>query len=464
MFFLMSIKTLDLNTYKQKIIVDSATKQKYGEIFTPFSLVESILGLLPKSIFSNKNLKWLDAAAGTGYFSMIVFKRLVENLQAQFPDINSCQEHILKEMMYYSELQERNIAVLEDLFQNNVFKGDFLSLNPSTTFDIIVTNPPYNTNGSIKVPTNKTQDKKKDGKSSWFNFIKKCIELLNPGGHLCAIVPAIWMKPDKQGAYKFLNSYHIDKIHCLDNTETNRVFKGQAQTPTCYFHLIKEPCFPEIFLFDRDLSAYISYPMRENRIIPLFAQSIIVKMLPFLEKVGPIKFHRTNLPRKHVKFRNIERRHQPTKNYPYKNIHTCILHKCKAKMVFHYSSEPCSFYGDIKLVLAHKMYGFPYLDKNGDCGISNRDIYVIKDYEQEELRRWQGFLSTKTARYLFEATRYRMKYLERYIFELIPDITKLDDFPIDINDENIAKYFNFNEIEQKSIIKRHKKAYILNII
>ena len=173
----MSIKTLDLNTYKQKIIVDSATKQKYGEIFTPFSLVESILGLLPKSIFSNKNLKWLDAAAGTGYFSMIVFKRLVENLQAQFPDINSCQEHILKEMMYYSELQERNIAVLEDLFQNNVLKGDFLSLNPSTTFDIIVTNPPYNTNGSIKVPTNKTQDKKKDGKSSWFNFIKKCMVL-----------------------------------------------------------------------------------------------------------------------------------------------------------------------------------------------------------------------------------------------------------------------------------------------
>ena len=52
----MSIKTIDWNTYKQKIIVDNATKQEYGEIFTPFSLVESILSLLPQSIFYNKDL------------------------------------------------------------------------------------------------------------------------------------------------------------------------------------------------------------------------------------------------------------------------------------------------------------------------------------------------------------------------------------------------------------------------
>ena len=48
----------------------------------------------------------------------------------------------------------------------------------------------------------------------------------------------------------------------------------------------------------------------------------------------------------------------------------------------------------------------------------------------------------------------------RYIFELIPDITKLDDFSKDINDEIIADYFNFNEIERKAIKKRHKKTYV----
>jgi len=455
MFFLMSVKNLDLDTYKQEIIVDSATKLEYGEIFTPFSLVESILNLLPLSIFSNKNLKWLDAAAGSGHFSMIVFNRLLANLQSQFPDLSSCQDHILKNMMHYSEIQERNIVVLENLFQNNVIKGDFLSL--SSSFDIIITNPPYNTNGSIKVPTNKNQDKKGDGKAVWFDFIKKSIELLNPGGHLCAIVPSIWMKPDRRGAYKFLTAYHIEKIHCLDNTETNRIFKGHAQTPTCFFHLIKERAFPEILLFDTSLSHYISYSLRENRVIPLFAQSIITKMIPFIEKVGSIKFHRTNLPRKHVEFSTTGAQ---TSHYPCKNIHTCILNKSNAEMVFRYSNKPCCFFGECKLVLAHKMYGFPYLDKDGGCGISNRDIYVIKDYAWHDLQRWQDFLSTKTARYMFEATRYRMKYLERYVFELIPDITKLDDFPMDINDENIAMYFGFTEQEQTAIKTRHKKSYI----
>ena len=35
-----------------------------------------------------------------------------------------------------------------------------------------------------------------------------------------------------------------------------------------------------------------------------------------------------------------------------------------------------------------------------------------------------------------------MKYLEKYAFELIPDIIKLSQMPKEINDETIADYFN----------------------
>ncbi len=48
------------------------------------------------------------------------------------------------------------------------------------------------------------------------------------------------------------------------------------------------------------------------------------------------------------------------------------------------------------------------------------------DNEFEQLKQ---FLSTNLALLIFETTRYRMKYLERYAFEYIPDITKLKDFP-----------------------------------
>ena len=35
-----------------------------------------------------------------------------------------------------------------------------------------------------------------------------------------------------------------------------------------------------------------------------------------------------------------------------------------------------------------------------------------------------------------------MRYLEKYIFNMIPDITKIPDFPIIINDDTIKHFFN----------------------
>ena len=52
-----------------------------------------------------------------------------------------------------------------------------------------------------------------------------------------------------------------------------------------------------------------------------------------------------------------------------------------------------------------------------------------------------------------------MKYLERYAFQLIPDITRLKDFPIDINDETIADYFGLDQNDRDAIQRLHKKTY-----
>ena len=98
-------------------------------------------------------------------------------------------------------------------------------------------------------------------------------------------------------------------------------------------------------------------------------------------------------------------------------------------------------------------------NEKGEYGISNRDKYVILREDEEELKRLQRFFSTKTALYLFEATRYRMKYLEKYIFQLIPDITKLAGFPEKINDNTIAEYFGFSEEERSAIDNLHAKKY-----
>ena len=87
---------------------------------------------------------------------------------------------------------------------------------------------------------------------------------------------------------------------------------------------------------------------------------------------------------------------------------------------------------------------FPYYDKDGKYGISNRDNYVIINENNIDIKKIFDFLSTSLVITLFESTRYRMKYLEKYIFELLPDITCINDFPERINNNSLSLFFNIN--------------------
>ena len=71
----------------------------------------------------------------------------------------------------------------------------------------------------------------------------------------------------------------------------------------------------------------------------------------------------------------------------------------------------------------------------------------------------KAFLSTKLALYVFECFKYRMKYLEKYAFEMIPDITKLKDFPEKITNKSVNDYFKFTDYEIENINSLHKKSY-----
>jgi hypothetical protein len=119
-----------------------------------------------------------------------------------------------------------------------------------------------------------------------------------------------------------------------------------------------------------------------------------------------------------------------------------------------YSDTPQAFHGEKKLVLAHKMYGLPYWDKDGHYGIANRDNYVIWHKTDAELAQLAAFLSTHFVRYLFAAGRYRMQCLEKYVFEFIPDITRLSGFPQEITDETIAAFFGLDTATKSHIMRQ----------
>ena len=60
-----------IESYNQNINITN--KQTYGEVFTPFHLVNTMLDTIPQKIWANPSIQWLDPANGTGHFMMIIY-------------------------------------------------------------------------------------------------------------------------------------------------------------------------------------------------------------------------------------------------------------------------------------------------------------------------------------------------------------------------------------------------------
>jgi tRNA1(Val) A37 N6-methylase TrmN6 len=457
----MSIYTIeDFATYKQDFKVSPADKLEYGEIYTPFSLINQMLDLFEAQVFTDPTKTWLDVGAGQGYIALMIFDRLNKGLAARMPNILERKTHIVENMLYMIELKESNVAALKELFgeKANIIGADFCTYSNPTLYDYIIGNPPYNSHGMKKVPTNTQRDKKQDGMTLWSKCISKSLTLLQPTtGKLCMIVPSLWLKPDKSQIHQLLTQYQIEKIHCLSSNETNALFKGEAQTPTCFFLLTKTPTNKNTLqLYDNRRQAYVAYPHQTGQAIPLFGAHIIQKLRPWLTE-GYLKVYKTNMPSKKSRF--TEFTYAP--DYPYMNIITCVLEGLQPVLLLNYSDIPQAYHGQKKLILAHKMYGFPYWDKHGHYGIANRDNYVILNKTEAEFEQLAAFLSTKFVLYLFEAARYRMKYLEKYAFEFIPDITRIQGFPVsqEITEDSVADFFGLDAVDKKHIRDLHKKNY-----
>lgn len=414
---------------KQDLSIVLENKQNFGEVHTPYSFIERMFELFPEDIFDDPERKWLDPGAGKGYFSLYLYDKLMKSLEKSFPNYEKRREHILSNMIWMIEINPIHIETIEKAFgtkQLNLISNDFLTIenNELPEFNIVIGNPPFNSGGLKKVPTNSEKSKKMDGKTIWSQFIKKSVSLLSSNGLLLFVVPSIWMKEDKEGMYFYMNQYKIHKLHCLTNTEMNQIFRGHAQTPSCYFLLEKKSTEKKVLLYDKDVNSYVDYPLRSENIIPVACAHVVKKMMPYVDKYGSLAFvKKTNLPGKQIRLST-----QKSKDYSYPNIKTCVLKdKIQPELVMEYSNKPCVFYGKKKLVLAHGMYGFPYIDRKGDFGISNRDKYVFLSDNLEELEILRRFLSSPLVFYLWDSTRYRMKYLEKYVFSLLPNVLKMSD-------------------------------------
>jgi hypothetical protein len=462
---LLNINITDINLiekFPEYVKYDEKLKDKYGEVNTPYTFISGMLSTIPPNWAENKNCKWLDAGAGKGNFSFCLFVILFKSLVNIIPDDNERKNHIINNMIYMIELNEDNIIHLREKFGENanIYHEDYIKWNTDLKFDFIIGNPPYNSDGIKKVPTNTMINKKEDGKTIWPDFIRKNISLLKENGMMVVVIPSIWLKPDKAGIYDLLLKYEIEKMTALNASAVMRIFNNQVQTPLCYFLLTKRENQGKIELYDQVKKDYIEFKLRENIPIPLCFASIVNKFLKVVDKYSPIDVIKTNTPKKGTLLNDIF-----SLTFPFRNVHTTIIDKKtkRPELQFKYSSDPLSYQDKPKIIMAHKMYGFPYVDTEGLYGISARDNYIIKRNSVYELELIKEFLSTHLILFLFETTRYRMRYLEKYVFEYIPDFSKIPEaiemFDNKINNNiniDIYKLFDIS-IEEKEYIEGYNK-------
>ena len=197
----------DVESYIQEnLSIRDIEKNKYGEVFTPYSYICDLLDQLPPRVWSNPALQWLEPASGIGHFCVVVYIRLMDGLCAVFPDILERHEHIIQNMLFMVELNAANVEKTRELFGPlvNIQCADFLDPALSgipSSVDIIIGNPPFQTPRDDTIRTGS-----KGGRTLWDKFIVKSLGILRHSSEgsaentedrfLCFITPPAWRKPD----------------------------------------------------------------------------------------------------------------------------------------------------------------------------------------------------------------------------------------------------------------------------
>ena len=243
----------EINEFIDNLLpVKKYEKDKFGEVFTPPTLINKILDLFPPTIWSEPDKKWLDPSVGTGFFMIIVYLRLMKGLEKWESDVNKRSKHILKNMLFMVELNKNNYDIVINLFGSNanIYCGDFLTdfkfKSRINTFDCIIGNPPFQDDYGL---TNKGK-RILGGKSKLYERIfLKSYDILSNDGFLAFIVPDNMFSGNGSESYRTLIKNFIPFV------SFGQTFFTSIQQPICYF-LLKKNDKPGLTIINNGKSAF----------------------------------------------------------------------------------------------------------------------------------------------------------------------------------------------------------------
>lgn len=89
-----------LNTIYKPDVLQCLANLSNDEVFTPPQVVNSVLDLLPETIWSDPTVTFLDPVSKTGVFLREIAKRLLVGLEPKIPKLQDRIDHIFQKQLY----------------------------------------------------------------------------------------------------------------------------------------------------------------------------------------------------------------------------------------------------------------------------------------------------------------------------------------------------------------------------
>jgi hypothetical protein len=440
-----------LKIIRERLTVRSTEKEQHGEVFTPPELICEMLDTLPKDVWTNKHLTWLDPANGIGNFPVIAYYKLMDGLKKIIPDEKERSKHIICKMLFMVELNPVNVRVCRKIFkmmdpdaEPNIVKANFLTETSKwkrelgrDTFDIVMGNPPYNEGGiRSKVGT------KEDITTLWVPFIELAVNSMITGGHLLFITPNTWTELVKPISH-FMLGFQIEYIRSYNYSQALTLFgKQSGKIPLSYFLLKKEKSKNDTLIWDNHHNEFIKFNIYENKFIPNFNVSIFKKVLKKSKNNNLGNYFINTQPKSKDTYNE---RYSSTFLYPLLNYSYNKFNLFYSKQCFiGHNNKP-------KLVFSNFSMGYPILDTLGivDAKANMCFLLELSSNKISDLRKIQKLFLTPLVFLLINSLKTKQNFMSNRIFHVLPDATKLD---FDITDEKLLyKYFGLDKKDIEAI-------------
>jgi site-specific DNA-methyltransferase (adenine-specific) len=478
-------------------ILECIANLSSDEVFTPPQLANSILDLLPKEVWHNKDLTFLDPSCKTGIFLRECAKRLMVGLEKDFPDEDERREHIFKNMLYgmaitditslmsrrslyYSKsgASEHSVVKFKDekgnIFYENIqhtFKNrkcihcgapaemldrvegmeyhayQFIHqdtiIKNNMKFSVIIGNPPYQLDtGGVGAQATPIYQK----------FIETAIEL-NPR-YISMIIPSRWFAGG-MGLGEFRAKMLSDKrLRVLvDHPNAEDCFPGvEIKGGVCYFlwdskydgdcEVVSMLGGEEVSRATRNLGEHDTF-IRFNQSIDII-NKIKIKHEETLDKkvsgVDPFKFP-TNF-----------------KNYKKKEFKDSVKIYTRGEVGYLSANEVKNnvlWIGKYKVALSqaygagsdypHQITGKPFIMEPNSC--CTFTYLIISTFNNKfEAENFEKYIKTRFFRFLVSLKK-NTQHLSKDRFSFVPDL----DMSVEWTDEKLYKRYGITEKEQEFI-------------